>query len=738
MEKTDLVQKAKAQGRLSLTEAESKQLVSKYGVPVVSETVASDENKAAASAEDIGFPVVLKGLGSELTHKTEHGLVRVGLADGASVKQAAKEITTQAGDALEGFLVQPQVQGKRELVAGLFQDPHFGPVIMFGVGGVFTEALNDVVFRIAPLTEADACEMLDEIRSEILLKDFRGEKAANREQLVRILTGLSNLAMEQPDIAEVDINPLIIGPDGNITAVDALVVIGKEQNKKESYLPVDPYELGNLFYPKSIAFVGASSTIGKWGHLLFTNTISGGFEGEIYLVNNKGGTIAGRPVYKSVRDIPGHVSLAIVTIPAKFVADLIPQLKEKEVKAVILVSSGFRETGPEGEKMEQELVQKARDAGILILGPNTMGICNPHIKFFCNAVHVHPEAGSTSLLSQSGNMGTQLLAFAEQQGVDIRAFSGSGNEAMITIEDYMEAFEVDELTRTVVMYIESVKNGRRFFESARRVSCKKPIVVLKGGCTDAGGRAAASHTGAMASDSRIFDAACRQAGIIKANQPMDLLDLSAVLSSLPMPRGKRVAVMTLGGGWGVVAADLCAQYGLEVPELSPEIIRRFDEMLPSYWSRSNPVDLVGENDPSLPMVGLEELLKWDGCDAVINLGIHGKRIFTGRLIESISVADPDYSREFLEQVKQGIIDFEKNYIKHVVKLMHIYDKPVLGVSLLTDGNRTLYSVEDSSYKGVFFPSPERAVRALSKMCEYQRWLSVHAGLSCLDSKAHSQ
>ncbi|MCP4104516.1 MAG: hypothetical protein GY749_03110 [Desulfobacteraceae bacterium] len=435
---------------MSLTEAESKQLVSKYGVPVVSETVVPDENKAAASAEDIGFPVVLKGLGSELTHKTEHGLVRVGLTDGASVKQAAKEIAGQAGNALEGFVVQPQVQGKRELVAGLFQDPHFGPVIMFGVGDVFTEALNDVVFRVAPLIEADASEMLDEIRSETLLKDFRGEKAANREQLVRTLTGLSNLAMEQPDIAEVDINPLIIEPDGNITAVDALVVIGK----KESYLPVDPYELGSLFYPKSIAFVGASATLGKWGHLLFTDTVSGGFEGEIYLVNNKGGTIAGRHVYKSVKDIPGHVSLAIVTIPAKFVADLIPQLKEKDVKAVVLVSSGFRETGPEGEILEQELVQKARDAGILILGPNTMGICNPHIKFFCNAVHVHPGAGSTSLVSQSVNMGTQLLAFAEQHGVSIRAFSGSGNEAMITIEDYMEAFEVDELTRTVVMYIE--------------------------------------------------------------------------------------------------------------------------------------------------------------------------------------------------------------------------------------------------------------------------------------------
>ena len=164
------------------------------------------------------------------------------------------------------------------------------------------------------------------------------------------------------------------------------------------------------------------------------------------------------------------------------------------------------------------------------------------------------------------------MAFAEAQGIGIRAFSGSGNEAMITIEDYMEGFEVDELTRTVMLYVESFKQGRRFFESARRLSCKKPIVLLKGGQTQAGNRAASSHTGAMASDNRLFDAACQQAGVVKVDQPMELLDLSAAFSSLPLPGGNRIAIMTLGGGWGVVTADLCEQFGLEVPELPPELI----------------------------------------------------------------------------------------------------------------------------------------------------------------------
>ena len=222
--------------------------------------------------------------------------------------------------------------------------------------------------------------------------------------------------------------------------------------------------------------------------------------------------------------------------------------------------------------MEDELVEKAREAGILIFGPNTMGICNPYISLYCTGSHVRPKAGSTVLVTQSGNLGTQLLAFAEKEGIGIRAFGGSGNEAMITIEDAMEGFEVDELTKTVVLYIESIKNGRRFFESAKRVGKKKPVIVLKGGRTEAGAQAAASHTGAMASNIKVFIAACRQAGIIQVENPMDLLDLSAAFSSLPLPKGNKVGIMTLGGGWGVVASDLCVENGLEVPKLSEDVI----------------------------------------------------------------------------------------------------------------------------------------------------------------------
>ena len=718
-----LIKKAIKSGNKALSESESKLFLKEYGIPVINEKVVLNKDETVKAAEEIGFPVVVKGLGAKLLHKTELGLVHLNLTDSQSVENAAISISEKGGDKLEGFLIQPQLKGKREFVAGLFQDDQFGPVVMFGTGGVFTEALSDVTFRIAPLTETDAKQMLDEIKTHTLLDDFRGENAADQNRLIETLIGLSRIGIEQPDISEIDINPLIINPDGSVCAVDALVVIDVKETKNQ-YLPaVDPASIRSIFYPDSIAFIGASAQIGKWGYTLVINTASGGFKGKIFLVNPKGGTIAGRKVYKSVSEIPGKIDLAVVTIPASGVLDLIPRFKEKNIRNMLLITSGFAETGKEGRKLEQNLVKEAGAAGILVLGPNTMGICNPHTDFYCTGSPVRPMPGLTAVVSQSGNMGVQLLAFADRQRIGIRGFCGSGNEAMVTIEDFLDGFEMDSLTNTVMLYIESVKNGRRFFESAKRVGKKKPVVMLKGGQSNAGNKAAASHTGALTTDSKVFDAVCRQAGIVKVEQPMDLLDLAAAFSSLPLPKGNRAAIMTLGGGWGVVTADLCSQFGLDVPELSLEIIKRIDKILPPYWSRSNPVDLVGENDTSVPMTVIEELLKWDGCDAVINLGILGRRIFIEHFTDSVLKVDPSYSSDFLKSVNEGMAKFESQYIDHIAKLMEIYKKPVFGVSLLTDENdQTVYKVKDSSFKPIFFQTPERAVKAFSKMYEYRLFI----------------
>ena len=719
-----LVTGIKNMDKTSINEAEAKTLLKEFGVPVVPETVVADYQEAISAANELGYPVVVKGLGSALAHKTEKGLVHLNLSNPQDIQNAVEAIIAAAGDDLAGLLIQPFIQGKRELVAGLFRDPQFGPVVMFGIGGVFTEALSDVTFRVAPITQTDAADMLTEIRATAFLGKYRGEEAINRKQIIQTLSGLSRIGVELPEVAEIDINPLLASSDGRLWAVDALIVPGEAPVDQQLPPPVAPGAIAAIFYPKSIAFIGASAQMGKWGHMLMSNTISGGYEGNIYLVNSKADSIAGRKVYRSVTDIPEPVDLAVVTIPAPGVLDLIPQLKEKGIRNMLLITSGFAETGNAGKKMEATLVRAARKAGILILGPNTMGICNPHVNFYCTGFPTKPKAGSTTMISQSGNMGVQLLAFAEQQGIGIRGFCGSGNEAMMSIEDYLDGLEVDTLTRTVMLYVESVKNGRRFFEGARRVGKKKPIVLLKGGQSQAGKRAAASHTGALTSDTRIFDTVCRQAGIVKVDQPMELLDLGAAFSSLPLPRGNRAAIMTLGGGWGVVTADLCSQFDLDVPELSTQIINDIDKILPPYWSRSNPIDLVGERDPSIPRDVLELLLKWDGCDAVINLGTVGRQKVLKNLGESVLKADPTYSSEFIKQIHRDFKKFEKDHIAQIVGLMEQYNKPVYGVSMLPDEkHQTVYPVKKSAFKGVFFPTPERAVGAFAKMVQYQKFLS---------------
>jgi acyl-CoA synthetase (NDP forming) len=703
-------------------------LLAAFGVPVVPEALVSQPSEVMAAAEAFGYPVVLKAVGRDIGHKTEKGLVRLNLNEPEALAQAAGDIRSRAGGSLAGILVQPQVAGDREWVAGLLRDAHFGPVVMFGLGGVYTEALSDVTFALAPLDRRKARQMLTDIRAAALLGPIRGQAAVDTDALVSVLMKLSDLAMAHPEVAEVDINPLITRPDGSILAVDALVVTAPPQTVGKRPAPVPPNTIGELFYPRSIAIVGASGQMGKWGHMLAVNTISGGYRGQIYLVNPRGGTIVGRPVFGDVEQIPDRVDLAVVTVPAAKVMALLPGFARKGIRSMVLVTSGFGETGHSGRRLERQLVDACRRHQIVMLGPNTMGICNPHIRLYCTGSPVRPRPGSTAMVAQSGNMGTQLLAFAEEQGIGIRGFCGSGNEAMISIEDYLDGFERDELSRTVVLYIESVKDPRRFFESAERVGRKKPVVLLKGGQTEAGNRAAASHTGAMGSDARIFAAACRQHGIVKVERPMELLDLSAAFSSLPLPSGNRVAIMTLGGGWGVITADLCTAHGLAVPELPPDMVARLDALLPDYWSRANPIDLVGENDPMLPQRVLEELMRWDGCDAVINLGLVGRRIFVQRLCANVARADSTHSDGDVGGMNRLVAEGESRYIEQVVAQTHRYRKPVIGVSLLTDAeSRTVYPSPGGEYKAVFYPTPERAVNALEKMHAYQCFLTSGGG-----------
>ena len=478
-----------------------------------------------------------------------------------------------------------------------------------------------------------------------------------------------------------------------------------------------------VFNPKAVAIIGASSTFGKWGQLILSNIMAGNFEGKIFPVNPKEKSICGLPAYRRLTDIPGAVDLAFITTPAGTIPGILEECGEKGVKGVVLITSGFSETDEEGKRLEKHIASMCREKGMALVGPNTMGIICPYVKLFATGSHTRPREGSVAFVSQSGNLGLQLVHWAEEQGIGVSLFVGSGNEAMFSCTDYLEYLEHDPRTNIILLYLETVGEGRHFLDVVRNVHRKKPVIVLKGGRTQAGRKAAASHTGSMSGEQNIFRAACLQAGLLDVRFPVELLDLSAGFSSLPLPKGNRVGIVTLGGGWGVVTADECNERGLVIPHIPESIIETIGRYLPQFWSKGNPVDLVGTRDLEVPIVAVEELLKWEGIDAVISLGIVGRLELVRLLVESTREVDDSISSEFLNRMSGLSREYEKNYIAKIVELMETYEKPVIGVSLANTNEGTVRPVAGKKYSGVFYQTPENAVNVLARMVDYHRFVS---------------
>ena len=495
------------------------------------------------------------------------------------------------------------------------------------------------------------------------------------------------------------------------TLVDSLA---KEKNGSR--------DLHAVFNPKSVAVIGASSTFGKWGQLITSNIVAGGFQGKIFPVNPKEKLICGLPVYRNVLDIEDPVDLVFVTTPARTVRGILEECGQKGVKAVVLITSGFSETDEEGKELERHIVNICREKGLTLVGPNTMGIICPYVSLFATGSHTRPRKGSVAFVSQSGNLGLQLIHWAEKQGIGVSVFVGSGNEAMFTCTDYLEYIEDDPNTSIIILYLESVADGRHFLKVAKRINKKKPLIVLKGGRTEAGRHAALSHTGSMSGEDSVFRAVCSQAGLLDVAVPWELLDLSAGFSSLPLPRGNRVGIVTLGGGWGVVTADECNKRGLVVPDIPDRIVEKIGSYLPPFWSKGNPVDLVGTRDLDVPIVAVEELLKWEGIDAVISLGIVGRMELVRLNTQSTREVDASISWEFLERIENLSQEYEKRYITSMVELMEVYEKPVLGVSLANTGEGTVRPIPGKRYSGVFYQTPENAVSVLSRMVGYRQFI----------------
>jgi acetyl coenzyme A synthetase (ADP forming)-like protein len=476
--------------------------------------------------------------------------------------------------------------------------------------------------------------------------------------------------------------------------------------------------LDQLFAPKSVALIGATNKLNKWGGMILANVLTNRFEGRVFPVNPASTEILGLRAYPKVKDIPEGVDLAVIVTPADTVPALIEDCGRKGIRTVLVVTSDFSEAGPEGKKREQEIREIARSRGVHLVGPNSMGVFSSEVSLVCMMAMMEPLKGEISFVSQSGNIGVQMLAWGKRLRTGFRHFVSSGNEADLTAQDYIRYFGEDPHCRTVMVYLESIKGRADFLETAREAARKKPVVVFKGGKTASGLRAAASHSGALAGKAGMYDASFRQAGLIQARTTEAFVDCARSLARLPLPRGDRVGIITRGGGWGVITTDACEQQGLTIPQLATHTLEALDRLLPPYWSRGNPIDLVAVPNIDIYLDCLEIVMRDPNVDGVIALGAFTERATSFMRKRSFQEATgidqatvrvwEDREQQAKERVLYGTLDLMKDLNKPIVTVMGREPTPRFDALLRKEG-LSLY------------PTPERAVRVMARLMEYARY-----------------
>jgi acetyl coenzyme A synthetase (ADP forming)-like protein len=584
-----------------LTAPEAREVCQAYGIPVPQEGLATSVEEAVRIARDIGFPVVMKIVSPDIVHKTEAGGVLLGVGNAREVRRAYRTITANAwhykADAhIAGVQIQPMVAGGHEVIVGITRDPAFGPVVMFGLGGVFVETLQDTTFRLAPTTSSEAGRMLDEIRGAAVLRGARGQPPVDREALAALIVNASHLAGDFPEIAEVDLNPVMASAAGAV-AVDARIVVDFAVPAPRSRPSVEDMRaaMQRILMPDAIAVIGASPEPGKIGYAVMENIINGGYQGQLYPVNPRADAILGHPCYRSVKDIPAAVDIAIFCIPARLVAQVLEECGEKGVRGAILIPSGFAEVGE--VQLQQEVVEVARRHDIRLMGPNIYGFYYLPKNLCATFCTPYNEKGAVALTSQSGGVGMAIIGFSRANKMGVSAIIGLGNKSDIDEDDLLTFFEHDPHTQVVAMHVEDLKDGRAFAEVAQRVAKSKPVVVLKAGSTDMGARAAKSHTGALAGDDRIYEGVFRQAGVIRARHLNEMLEFAKALQMLPTPRGENVLIVTGAGGSGVLLSDACVIHGLKLMAMPPDLDQAFRQFIPPFGAAGNPVDITGGEPP---------------------------------------------------------------------------------------------------------------------------------------------
>ena len=455
-----------------------------------------------------------------------------------------------------------------------------------------------------------------------------------------------------------------------------------------------------LFEPNSIAVIGASRDPSKVGYQILNN-LKRSFKGKIYPVNPRAKEILGLKAYPSIKDVPDEVDLAVIAVPAPIVPRVAEEAGQKGVKALIVISAGFKEVGPEGARLERQLVEIVRRYGMRMLGPNVVGVYVPktgvNTTFLDPRRQAFPGHGPIAFLSQSGAFGIAVLDWAAMRGIGISKFVSLGNKADIDEADLLEYLIGDDDTRVITMYIEGVENGVRFRKALEQTTLRKPVVALKAGRSEEGARAIASHTGSLAGSDKVYDAVFRQTGTIRAMGMEELFDMALALALQPPSSGCRVGILTAGGGSGVMATDAARDLGLWVPRLSDRTIEKLRRVLLPIASPYNPVDVTGSMRDEHMLEALEILLKSGEIDILIWIPYF--------MLPGVS---EEFNRKFVERLRE--IERE-------------LDRPVPVVGAATGGTYTWTKALETERLGVpMYVSVERAAKAAWALFKYGHWL----------------
>ena len=473
-----------------------------------------------------------------------------------------------------------------------------------------------------------------------------------------------------------------------------------------------------LFDPRGVIVAGVSNHPAKFGFVTLHNILANGYDGKIFATNREGGDILGVESVARVDDLPkGEADLVFVCTPASANLDLLRECAANGVRAAFLTSAGYGEAGDDGRKMEEELVALAEELGILLCGPNGQGVVSTPSHLCAQIVAPYPPAGRIAIASQSGNFVSSFMNFAAQTGVGVSRAVSAGNAAATTVPDYLDFYADDPATSVSLAYVEGIRDGRAFFDRVRSITERKPLVLLKGGASAYGQRAAASHTGALAADDIVFTGMCRQAGITRAATVEEAYEAAATFATQPLPRGNRVVVMTTAGGWGVVTADALARTALELVPLPDDLKAEIDTKLPPRWSRNNPVDLAaGETRDTIPEL-LDLITSHHDVDAVIYLGL-GIQSNQARMMRLGSYY-PDHG---LERIVAYHERQDTRFAEAAAASSEKYDKPVLTATELAvafpdnPGPATVRATGRLCYA-----SANRAVTALDHLWRYAKW-----------------